>query len=53
MPKNMRLVTFFDMLLNPSFKMLTSSANIARPTARRSEFIYWERFLIIRKCVFI
>ena len=27
---NMRLVILFDMLLNPSFKMMTSFANIAR-----------------------
>ena len=28
--ENMRLVILFDMLLNPSFKMTTSFANIAR-----------------------
>ena len=28
--KNMRLVILFGMLLNPSFKMTTSFANIAR-----------------------
>ena len=50
--KNMRLVILFDMLLNPSFKM-TSFANIARTTASTSKFIYWERFQIIRICVFI
>ena len=38
--KNMRLVTLFDMLLNPSFKMTTSFANIARTTASTSNFIY-------------
>ena len=27
--KNMRLVTLFDMLLNPSFKMMTGFANRA------------------------
>ena len=31
--KNMRLVILFDMLLNPSFKMTTNFANIARTTA--------------------
>ena len=31
--KNMRFVILFDMLLNPSFKMMTSFANIARTTA--------------------
>ena len=31
--ENMRLVIFFDMLLNPSFKMTRSFANIARTTA--------------------
>ena len=38
--KNMRLVLFFDMFLNPSFKMTTSFANIARTTAGASKFIY-------------
>ena len=33
MLKNMRLVILFDMLFNPSFKMTTSFANIARNTA--------------------
>ena len=33
MLKNMRLVILFDMFLNPSFKMTTSFANIARTTA--------------------
>ena len=37
---NMRLATLFDMLLNPSFKMMTSFANIARTTASTSKFIY-------------
>ena len=36
----MRLVILFDMLLNPSFKMTTSFANIARTTASTSKFIY-------------
>ena len=31
--KKMRLVIVFDMFLNPSFKMTTSSSNIARTTA--------------------
>ena len=31
--KYIRLVILFDMLLNPSFKMTTSFANIARTTA--------------------
>ena len=30
--KNMRLVILFDMLLNPSFKMTTGFANVARTT---------------------
>ena len=51
--KNMRLVILFDMLLNPSFKMTTSFANIARTTASTSKFIYQERFQIIRNWVFI
>ena len=38
--KNMRLAILFDMLLNPSFKMTTSFANIARATASTSKFIY-------------
>ena len=45
--KNMRLVILFDMLFNPSFKMMTSFANIAtilaniaRTTASTSKFIY-------------
>ena len=36
---NMRLVILFDILLNPSFKMTTSFANIARTTASTSKFI--------------
>ena len=35
--KNMRLVILFDMLLNPSFKIPTSFANIARTTASTSK----------------
>ena len=38
--KNMRLVTLFDMFLNPSFKMTRSFANVARTTASTSKFIY-------------
>ena len=37
--KNMRLVILFDMLFNPSFKMMTNFANIARTTASTSKFI--------------
>ena len=33
--KNMRLVILFDMFVNPSFKMRTSFANIARSTASK------------------
>ena len=35
-----RLAILFDMFLNPSFKMMTRFANIARPTASTSKFIY-------------
>ena len=38
--ENMRLVILFDMLLNPTFKMTTIFANIARTTATTSKFIY-------------
>ena len=38
--KNMRFVILFDMLLNPSFKMMTSFAIIAGTTARTNKFIY-------------
>ena len=38
--KKMKLVILFDMLLNLSFKMMTSVANIARITASISKFIY-------------
>ena len=37
--KNMRLVILFGMLLNRSFKMTTSFANIVRTTASTSKFI--------------
>ena len=33
----MRLVILFDMLLNPSFKMTTGFANVARTTASTSK----------------
>ena len=36
----MRLVILFDMLLNPSFKMTTGFANVARTTGSASKFIY-------------
>ena len=36
----MRLVIIFDMHLNPSFKMTTGFANVARTTASTSKFIY-------------
>ena len=42
--KNMRLVILSDMFLNPSFKMATSFANIARTTLSTSKFIYQENF---------
>ena len=45
--KNMRLVILFDMLLNPSFKMTSSFANIARTTASTSKYIYI--YIYIRK----
>ena len=51
--KYMRLVILFDMLLNPSFKMTTGFANVARTTASTSKFVYYERFQIIRNWVFI
>ena len=38
--KTMRLVNLFDMLLNPSFKMTASFANIARTMASTSKFIF-------------
>ena len=37
--KNMKLVIPFDMFLNPSFKMATGFANVARTTASTSKFI--------------
>ena len=38
--ENIRLVILFDMFLDPSFKIATSFANIARTTASSSKFIY-------------
>ena len=40
MSKNIRLVIVFEMLLNPSSKMMTSFVNIARTTASTSTFIH-------------
>ena len=37
--KNMRLFFYFEMFLNPSLKITTSFANIARTTASTSQFI--------------
>ena len=51
--KNMRLGVLLDMLLNPSFKMMTNFPNMARNAASISKFIYWGRFQIIRNWVFI
>ena len=42
------LLSFLDMLLNPSFKMTKRFTNIARTTASTRKFIYQERFQIIR-----
>ena len=38
--KNTKCVIFFDMFLNPSFKITTGFASIARTTARTSKFVY-------------
>ena len=38
--KNMRLVILFDILLNPSFKMTKSLADIARTSTSTSKFMY-------------
>ena len=38
--KNIRLVILSDMLLNPSLKMMTSFANIARTAASTNKFMY-------------
>ena len=40
----MRLAIFFHLILNPSFKMTTSVANIAITTASTSKLIYQGRF---------
>ena len=51
--KDMRLIIRFDMFLNPSFKMMTSFANIAGTTASASKFLYQEGFQIISNWVFV
>ena len=51
--KDMRLIIRFDMFLNPSFKMMTSFANIAKTTASTNKFTQQERFEIIRNWVII
>ena len=38
--KNMKLVILFNMFLNPSFKMTTCYADVARTTASTSKFIH-------------
>ena len=38
--KKMRIAILFDMLLNPSFQITTSFANIARTAAGTSKLIY-------------
>ena len=38
--KNMKLVIFFNMFLNPSFKMRTSFGNVATTTGSRSKRVY-------------
>ena len=53
MLKIMRVVVLFDMFLNPSFKMTTNFANVARTTGSTSKFIYQERFHVIRNWVYI
>ena len=45
--KNMRHAILFNMLLNPSFNMTTSFANVAKTTASTSKFIYYERFEVL------
>ena len=44
--KNMTLVILIDLFPNPSFKMETRFANVARTTASTSKYIYQERFQI-------
>ena len=51
--KNMRLVILFDIFLNPSFKITTSFASVARTTASTGKFIYYEWFQVIRNLVFV
>ena len=36
----MKIVILFDIFVNPSFKMMTGFANIARTRARTSKFLY-------------
>ena len=48
----MRLVILFNMLLNPSFKMMTGFTNIARTTATTSKFRYYGIIQVIRNWVF-
>ena len=38
--KNMRLAILFYMFLNPSFRMTTRFANIAKTTASASKYMY-------------
>ena len=38
--KNMRLFILFDMFHNPSLKMTTRFANVARTTASTSTFVH-------------
>ena len=38
--KNIRLVTLFDMFLNPSFKMTTRFTNVARKKTQYTRKIY-------------
>ena len=42
--KNMILVILFDMLLNPTFRMMTRFATVARTVASTSRFLYLEIF---------
>ena len=44
--KNIRLAILFDKLLNPSFKMTASFANIVGTAASTTKFISQERFNI-------
>ena len=50
--KNMRQHIVFDIFFNPSFKMTTSFANIARTTPSTGKCVYYEKFQIIRYWVF-